>query len=40
MFLQIPVMCASLTGGSGGSFGAGLTNLVHARSLLGRTNSK
>jgi type IV secretion system protein VirB6 len=40
MFLQIPIMCASLTGGSGGSFGAGLTNLVHARSLLGRTNSK
>jgi len=39
MFLQIPTMCASLTGGSGGSFGAGLTNLVHARSLLGRSKT-
>jgi type IV secretion system protein VirB6 len=36
MFLQIPTMCASLTGGSGGSFGAGLTNLTHAKSLLTR----
>ncbi len=34
MFLQIPTMCASLTGGSGGSFSAGLTNLTHAKSLL------
>lgn len=40
MFMQIPVMCASLTGGSGGSFGAGLTNLVHARSLLSRSSPK
>ncbi|MDR6861257.1 type IV secretion system protein [Variovorax guangxiensis] len=40
MFLQIPVMCASLTGGSGGSFGAGLTNLVHARSLVSRSSPK
>jgi len=37
MFLQIPAMCASLTGGSGGSFGAGLTNLTHAKSLLTRS---
>lgn len=36
MFLQIPVMCASLTSGSGGSFGAGLTSAVHFRSMLGR----
>ncbi|CAN7497329.1 MULTISPECIES: type IV secretion system protein [unclassified Variovorax] len=40
MFLQIPVMCASLTGGSGGSFGAGLTNLIHGRSLRSRSSSK
>jgi type IV secretion system protein VirB6 len=40
MFLQIPVMCASLTGGSGGSFGAGLTNLVHVRSLVSRSSPK
>jgi type IV secretion system protein VirB6 len=40
MFLQIPAMCASLTGGSGGSFGAGLTNLTHAKSLLGRSRAK
>ncbi|CAN7487874.1 type IV secretion system protein [Variovorax sp. LjRoot130] len=40
MFLQIPVMCASLTGGSGGSFGAGLTNLIHGRSLPSRSSSK
>lgn len=37
MFLQIPAMCASLTGGSGGSFGAGLTNLTHAKSLFSRS---
>ncbi|RYH53896.1 MAG: hypothetical protein EON54_13320 [Alcaligenaceae bacterium] len=40
MFLQIPAMCASLTGGSGGSFGAGLTNLTHAKSLLSRSRAK
>jgi len=40
MFLQIPTMCASLTSGSGGSFGAGLTNLVHAKSFFGRSSSK
>ena len=34
MFLQIPTMCSSLTNGSGGSFGAGLTHLTHAKSLL------
>jgi type IV secretion system protein VirB6 len=38
MFLQIPTMCASLTSGSGGSFGAGLTNLVHAKSFFGRSS--
>lgn len=40
MFLQIPTMCASLTNGSGGSFGAGLTNLTHAKSLLSRSRAK
>jgi type IV secretion system protein VirB6 len=40
MFLQIPVMCASLTSGSGGSFGAGLTNLLHTKSLLRRSSSR
>lgn len=40
MFLQIPTMCASLTGGSGGSLGAGFTNLVHARSLMSRSGTK
>ena len=40
MFLQIPTMCASLTGGSGGSLGAGFSNLVHARSLMSRSGSK
>lgn len=37
MFLQIPTICASLTGGSGGSLGAGLTNLTHAKSLFSRS---
>lgn len=40
MFLQIPTMCSSLTNGSGGSFGAGLTNLTHAKSLLSRSRAK
>ncbi|CAN7486389.1 type IV secretion system protein [Variovorax sp. LjRoot290] len=40
MFLQIPTMCASLTAGSGGSFSAGLTNLIHGRSLLSRSSSR
>ncbi len=40
MFMQIPTMCASLTAGSGGSFGAGLTNLTHARSLFSRSRGK
>lgn len=40
MFLQIPTMCASLTGGSGGSLGAGFTNFVHARSLMSRSRTK
>lgn len=40
MFLQIPVMCASLTTGSGGSFGARLSSFVHARSLVGRSGPK
>lgn len=40
MFLQIPTMCASLTGGSGGSFGAGLTNLTHAKSLFSKSRAK
>jgi type IV secretion system protein VirB6 len=39
MFLQIPTMCSSLTSGSGGSFGAGLTNLTHAKSLLSRSRA-
>jgi type IV secretion system protein VirB6 len=40
MFLQIPAMCSSLTGGSGGSFGAGLTNLTHAKSLFTRSRAR
>lgn len=40
MFLQIPVMCASLTGGSGGSLGAGLSSFMHTRSLASRSGSK
>jgi type IV secretion system protein VirB6 len=40
MFLQIPVMCASLTNGSGGSFGAGLNSAVHFRSMLGRIRAR
>jgi type IV secretion system protein VirB6 len=40
MFLQIPVMCASLTSGSGGSFGAGLSSAVHFRSMLSRIRAK
>lgn len=40
MFLQIPSMCASLTGGSGGSFSAGLTNLTHAKSLFTRSRAR
>ena len=40
MFLQIPTMCASLTGGSGGSLGVGFANLVHARSLMSRSRTK
>ncbi|MDM0116768.1 type IV secretion system protein [Variovorax sp. J22R133] len=40
MFLQIPVISASMTGGSGGSFGAGLTNLTHAKSLFSRSRGK
>jgi type IV secretion system protein VirB6 len=39
MFLQIPTMCSSLTSGSGGSFGAGLTSITHAKSLLGRSRA-
>jgi type IV secretion system protein VirB6 len=40
MFLQIPTMCSSLTSGSGGSFGAGLTNLTHAKSLFIRSKAR
>jgi type IV secretion system protein VirB6 len=40
LFLQIPFIASSLTGGSGGSFGAGLTSAVHFRSMLGRIRSK
>lgn len=40
MFLQIPAICASLTGGSGGSFGSGLTSLIHAKSLLSGSRAK
>lgn len=40
MFLQIPTICSSLTGGSGGSFSAGLTNLTHAKSLLTRSRAR
>jgi type IV secretion system protein VirB6 len=37
MFLQIPTICASLTGGSGGSIGAGFSSFSYAKSLLGRS---
>lgn len=40
MFLQIPVMCSSLTSGSGGSVGAGLTSAVHFRSMLRRAGPR
>jgi type IV secretion system protein VirB6 len=40
MFMQLGVICSSLTGGNGGSFGAGLTSAVHFRSMLGRIRSK
>lgn len=40
MFLQIPVMCSSLTSGSGGSFGAGLTSFTHMKSLMSRAKAK
>lgn len=40
MFLQIPTMCASLTGGSGGSFSGGLTSLTHAKSFFGKSSGK
>ncbi|WP_038214259.1 type IV secretion system protein [Xenophilus azovorans] len=40
LFLQIPVIASSLTAGSGGSFGAGLTSAVHFRSMLSRIRSK
>lgn len=39
MFLQIPVMCSSLTRGSGGSFGAGLMSFTHMKSSLGRAKA-
>lgn len=35
MFLQIPVICSSLTSGSGGSFGAGLNSAVQFRAMVG-----
>lgn len=40
MFLQIPAMCSSLTSGSGGSFGAGLSSAVHFRSMLRRAAAR
>jgi type IV secretion system protein VirB6 len=40
MFLQIPTMCASLTGGSGGSFSGGLTSLTHAKSFFSKSSGK
>lgn len=40
MFLQIPVMCSSLTSGSGGSVGAGLSSAVHFRSMLRRAGPR
>lgn len=39
-FLQIPAMCSSLTSGSGGSVGAGLSSAVHFRSMLRRAGSR
>ncbi|RYH58964.1 MAG: hypothetical protein EON54_11300 [Alcaligenaceae bacterium] len=40
MFLQIPAVCASLTGGSGGSLGGGLSSFMSARSVLGRSRAR
>lgn len=34
MFLQIPTMCASITGGSGGAFGSGLQSVMHMKGLM------
>jgi type IV secretion system protein VirB6 len=40
LFLQIPTICASLTSGSSGSFGSGLSSAVHFRSMLSRIRNK
>lgn len=40
MFLQIPAICASITGGSGGSFVSGLVALARARAPSGRPRAK
>lgn len=40
VFLQIPAICASLSGGNGGSFGGGLSSFLSARSVLGRSRAR
>ena len=40
MFLQIPTMCASLTTGSGGSFGGGLASFMSVKSSVGRARAR
>lgn len=40
MFLQIPAICASMTGGNGGSFVSGLASLARARPSRGRSRAK
>lgn len=40
MFLQIPAICASMTGGNGGTFVSGLAGLARARPSLGRSRAK
>lgn len=40
MFLQIPSICASMTGGNGGTFVSGLAGLARARPSLGRSRAK
>lgn len=40
MFLQIPAICASMTGGNGGTFVSGLASLARARPSSGRSRAK
>ncbi|MEZ2299416.1 type IV secretion system protein [Variovorax sp. RCC_210] len=40
MFLQIPAICASMTGGNGGTFVSGLASLARARPSFGRSRAR